>query len=239
VTSAQDGGIAMTMKGAITVGGESVPLGGGGVVDPQGKKGRFSITTAIGGKSVKLDEIMAGKVIYVGGDMFGGKLPDGKHWLKVDLRQAAAQQGIDLDALGNQSTQDPSAALEYLEGAGRSRKVGAETINGTQTTRYHVDVDLRKVAAKSDDPNAKSSVEKLIKTVGRSTIPIDVWVDGKHLVRREKLDYDMNIQGQTASFDMTIDLTRFNQRVEAQPPSDGDTIDFQDIVNKTGSTTSG
>jgi hypothetical protein len=86
---------------------------------------------------------MAGKVIYIGGDAFGGKLPDGKHWVKLDLAAEASKQGIDLDALGGQAAQDPSAALEYLKGAGTSRQVGTATIDGTPTTRFNQKVDAQ------------------------------------------------------------------------------------------------
>lgn len=229
-TSSQDGGIAMTMKGGISAGGQKIPLDGSGVVDRAGKSGTFSITTSVNGKSVKMDEIIDGKVIYITSDMFEGQLPGGKKWLKVDLAGEAAKQGIDLDALGGSSTQDPAAALDYLKGAGTSRKVGTETVNGTQTTRYHVDVDLRKVAAKSGDADAKASIEKLIKTAGTSTIPVDVWVDAKHLVRREKLAYDMTVQGEKASLDMTIDLTKFGVVVHADPPSADDVADLSALT---------
>jgi hypothetical protein len=92
-------------------------------------------------------------------------------------------------------------------------------------------VDLRKVAAKSGDPDAKASVEKLIKTTGTPTIPVDVWVDGHHLVRREQVKYDMTVQGQKASLDMTIDLTRFGVKVDAQPPSSDDVVDAAELLS--------
>jgi hypothetical protein len=230
-TERQDGGIAMTLKGGVSAGGQDVPMQGSGVVDRAGKKGTFTIKISAGGRSIAMDEVIDGKVVYLKSDLFGGKLPGGKHWLKVDLAAEAAKQGIDLDALGGSTTQDPAQALDYLKGAGTSRKVGTETVNGTTTTRYHVDVDLRKVAAKSGDPDAKASVEKLIKTTGTPTIPVDVWVDGRHLVRREQVKYDMAVQGQKASLDMTIDLTRFGVKVDAQPPSSDDVVDAAELLS--------
>jgi hypothetical protein len=224
-TERQGGGIAMTLKGGVRAAGQDVPMSGHGVIDRAGRKGTFTIKIAAGGRSITMDEVLDGKVVYLKSDLFGGKLPGGKHWLKVDLAAEAAKRGIDLNALGGSTTQDPAQALDYLKGAGTSRKVGTATVNGTQTTRYHVDVDLRKVAAKSGDPDAKSSVEKLIRTTGTPTIPVDVWVDAKHLVRREQVKYDMTVQGQKASLDMTIDLTRFGVKVDAQPPAAGDVVD--------------
>jgi hypothetical protein len=235
-TERQGGGIAMTLKGGVSAGGQDVPMEGNGVVDRAGRRGTFTMKIAAGGRSMTMDEVIVGKVVYIKSDVFRGKLPGGKSWLKVDLAAEAAKRGIDLDALGGTTTQDPAQALDYLKGAGTSRKVGTETVNGTQTTRYHVDVDLRKVAAKSGDPAAKSSVEKLIKTTGTPTIPVDVWVDGKHLVRREQVKYDMTVQGQKAALDMTIDLTRFGVKVDAKPPSQDDVVDAAKLAGSAGQT---
>jgi hypothetical protein len=232
-TSAQKGGIAMTMKGGVSAGGQDVPLNGSGVVDRTGKKGTFSFTTSAGGKSMKIDEIIDDKVVYMHSDLFS-QLPGGKKWLKVDLAAEAAKQGIDLDALGAGTTQDPAAALDYLKGAGESRKVGTATVNGTRTTEYHVDVDLRKAASKSGGADAKKSVEKLIQITGNATLPVDVWVDDQHLVRREKIAYSATQQGQKATFDFTIDITKYGVEVDAKAPSADEVADFSDVLGSAG-----
>jgi len=234
-TSAQKGGIAMTMKGSVNAAGQDVPLEGSGKVDRSGKKGTFSFTTSISGKSVKMDEIIDNKIVYIGSDLFAG-LPGGKRWVKVDISAEASKLGIDLGSLGAGTTQDPAAALDYLKGAGESREVGTATINGTKTTQYHVDVDLRKVAAKSGDDEAKKGVEKLIQMTGTATIPVDVWVDDQHLVRREKLAYDATVQGQKSSFDFTIDITKYGIDVDAKAPPADQVADFADVLGRAGTT---
>ncbi len=232
-TSAQKGGIAMTMTGGVTAGGQDVPLKGSGVVDRGGKKGTFSFTTQAAGKSMTFDEIIVDQVVYMHSDLFS-RLPGGKKWVKVDLRAAASKMGIDLDALGGGTTQDPAAALDYLRGAGTSRKVGTATVNGTKTTRYHVDVDLRKAAAKSGDPDARKSVDKLIQTTGTAKLPVDVWVDDQHLVRREKVAYSAPTQGQKATIDFTIDLTKYGVDVHADAPPSSDVTDLSDVLGAAG-----
>jgi hypothetical protein len=229
-TSAQTGGIAVTMKGTVSAAGQDVPLDGSGVVDRAGKKGKFSIRTKAAGQDLTIDEIIDGKVIYIGGDMFAKQLPGGKKWVKLDLGKEASKLGIDLDALGGGASQDPAGTLDYLKGAGTSRKVGTATIDGIPTTQYHVDVDLAKAAAKSGDPDAKSSVAKLQKLIGHKTLPVDVWVDSKHLVRREKLDYSATAQGQKSSVDLTIDYTKFGVDVDADPPPAGEVADFAALM---------
>lgn len=233
-TSSQKGGIAMTLKGSVSVGGQVLPMDGSGVQDRAGKKGRLSVTTQVAGKSMKMDEILDGKVIYMHSDLFS-QLPGGKPWMKVDLRQEASKLGIDLDALGgNAATQDPAAMLDYLKGAGTSKEVGTATVNGTKTTRYHVDVDLRKAASKSGDADAAKSVEKLIQMAGTSTLPIDVWVDDQHLVRREKVAYSATQQGQKMSFDLTIDFTKFGVKVDADAPPADQVADLSELLKSVG-----
>jgi hypothetical protein len=229
-TSAQKGGMAVTMKGTVSAAGQDVPIDGTGVVDRAGKAGTFSIRTSAAGQDVKLDEIIAGKVLYIGGEMFAKQLPAGKKWVKLDLAKEASAQGIDLDALGGGASQDPAGTLDYLKGAGPSRKVGTATVNGTRTTRYHVDVDLAKAAAKNTDPDAKASVDKLIKLTGTKTIPIDVWVDADHLVRREKLDYTQTTQGQKLAMNLTMDFTKFGVDVHADPPPADQVVDFASLM---------
>lgn len=235
-TASQKGGIAMTLRGTVSMAGQKLPMSGSGVQDRAGKKGTLSVTTQVGGKSMKIDEIIDGKVIYMHSDLFS-QLPGGKPWMKVDLRQEASKLGIDLDALGgNAATQDPAAMLEYLKGAGTSKEVGTATVNGTKTTRYHVDVDLRKAAAKSGDADASKSVEKLIQMTGASTLPIDVWVDDQHLVRREKIAYSGTEQGQKTSFDLTIDFTKFGVAVDAKAPPADQVADLNELLKSAGGT---
>lgn len=239
VTGAQKGGIAMTITGEVGAAGQTIPLHGTGTFDRAGQLGQMSLTTSVGGKDMTIDEISQGHTIYMSSDVFGKELPSGKSWLKLDLDKAAKSQGIDLDALGGGATQDPAQALDYLKGAGTSTKVGSETVNGVATTHYHVDADLRKAAAKSGGADAKATVEKLIKLSGTSTLPVDVWVDSDHLVRRETMKYNMNVQGQKGSMSMTIDMTKYGVDVTAKVPPADETVDAADLLGAMGGGGSG
>src|SRR3954452_20894512 len=139
VTGAQDGGIAMTMKATVSAGGQQIAMDGSGVTTRDGKTGTMAMTTSVAGKTLKLEEIIDHGVVYVRSPQLSEKLPGGKSWMKVDLNSELAKRGIDFNALTGAGGQDPASALAYLKGAGDSRKLGTETINGVQTTRYHVD----------------------------------------------------------------------------------------------------
>jgi hypothetical protein len=235
VTSAQKGGIAMTITGQVSAAGQNIPMHGTGTFDRKGKLGQMSLTTRVGGRSLTIDEITQGRTFYMSSDAFKSELPSGKSWLKLDLDKFAKAKGIDLSALaGNGAQGDPSQALEYLKGAGTSTKVGSETVDGVPTTHYHVVVDLRKAAAKSGAADAKSSVEKLIRLTGTSTIPVDVWVDKDHLVRRETMKYDETIQGQKMTMAMTIDMTKFGVEITAKVPPASETVDGNKLLGAQG-----
>src|SRR3954451_22249054 len=69
-TSAQKGGIAMAMKGGASFSGQKIPIEGSGVMDRAGKKGTFSFTTSAGGKTMKVDQVIVDRVIYMSSDLF-------------------------------------------------------------------------------------------------------------------------------------------------------------------------
>jgi hypothetical protein len=232
VTSQQRGGIAMTLSGSVTDGSQVIPLNGSGTVDREGRKGEFSLEMQAQRQSFKVDEVLDGRVIYVRSDQFKGKLPGGKEWLKVDLEAAARQQGVDLSAITPQGpSQDPAQVLEYLKGAGTSKELGKRTIRGIETTGHHVDVDLRKAAQKAGGADARKAMEQAIKQIGRSTIPIDVWVDKDHLVRRERVKFDVAANDRRASIDLTVDLTKYNVPVSADAPAEKDTVDALKLLS--------
>jgi hypothetical protein len=63
-----------------------------------------------------------------------------------------------------------------------------------------------------------------------STLPIDVWVDARHLVRREQVAYEATVQGQKSGVDMTVDLTKVGVAVHAEPPPAGDVADLSALT---------
>ncbi len=225
-TDRRPGALAFAMKGAVTTNGRRVPLAIHGAIDRKGQRGAFTSKTTYGSKSFTVKEITDQQQLYLRSPLFAGKLPGGKSWLKVDLAKAARTPGIDLDALGASGpSQDPAQGLDYLQGAGAARRLGAAQINGVATTHYQVQVDLKRAAKRSSGATAKRSINRLIAALGGPTsLPIDVWIDGDHLVRRQRVAYNATVAGQRSTFDITTDYTDFGAKLDATPPADGDTF---------------
>jgi hypothetical protein len=164
--------------------------------------------------------------LYLRSPVFAGKLPGGKSWLKIDIAKASRVPGLNLDALGvSGPSQDPAQGLDYLQGAGAAKRLGAAKVNGVATTHYRVQVDLKR-AAKRSAKEAKRSIGRLISSLGGpTTLPVDVWVDGDHLIRRQHVSYSATVAGAQSAFDITTDYTTYGAKLDARPPAAGDTFD--------------
>jgi hypothetical protein len=114
----------------------------------------------------------------------GSALPKGKSW--VALSDSAAGSLLNSPEDGA----DPADLLAALTAASSSvRKLGPSVIRGVPVTGYALTVDSAKAATISGADRA--AVEALLSSSGESKIPVDVWVDGQNLVRRESLTLAM------------------------------------------------
>src|SRR5947199_353129 len=136
------------MKIAYTMDVAGQHITGNGFFDTKGQKGRMSFDLPQAGGTV--DAVIVHRIIYMHFPASIAKqIPGGKSWLKLDFAKAAKAQGIDIGALQSTSTTDPSQTLDQLRGAGDVKKVGTETVRGTETTHYTATLDLRKAADKA------------------------------------------------------------------------------------------
>jgi hypothetical protein len=235
VAAQQQGGLAVTLKGTIEAAGRQTTIDGKGKVDHGTRRGAFTISTGIAGTSIAVKEVMDGRSIYLNTEMLAGRLPGKKSWLRIDLAKAAREKGFDLSSLGtNGPSQDPSQVLDYLHGAGPSKKVGTETIRGVKTTHYRAKVDLARAARRSDGAAAKQAIRQLRGTLTKAgtAIPIDVWIDAQHRVRRERVRYTATINTVENTMDFTTDFTGFGVAVQADPPPASDTVDGLSLLRQ-------
>ena len=65
-------------------------------------------------------------------------------------------------------------------------------MNGIPTTHYHADVNLNRVPDAMPDATRKAA-QQAIAALKSSThltdLPVDVWVDGRHLVRQMRMSF--------------------------------------------------
>ena len=86
--------------------------------------------------------------MYMRFPFLADKLPEGKDWVKVDLRQAASQvPGLDLEQFLQFANNGPHSTLDYLKAvSGSIETVGVDELRGVSTTHYRTNVDLAKYA---------------------------------------------------------------------------------------------
>jgi hypothetical protein len=217
---------AGTARVAFTAGVAGTTLHGSGFVDMKRRLAQLAMTTPQG----TLREVYDGKVMY---EQFPPSMRKGvlarKPWASVDITKVAKAQGIDLGAL--QSVSDPSNAVGQLRSLAQVKRVGTATVRGAKTTEFTAVVDLHKVAARAPAAQraaAQHSVDTMIGILGRSTMPVKIWVDDAKRVRREQLSF--TILGQTLS--MSMDLFDFGVQHTITPPAAGQVTDLTKLVTQ-------
>ncbi|HWI72173.1 MAG TPA: hypothetical protein VNT55_09470 [Baekduia sp.] len=234
IVAKQKGGVVVLMHGTVVDPARATTISGKGSIDRSTGRGSFTINTGVGGAKVAVREVSDGKSVYVTSKIFKNRLPGKRSWMKIDLAKAAKGEGLDPSALGtNGPTQDPSQVLDYLQGAGPAKKLGTAKIRGVATTHYRVDADLDKAVAKNRSQLAKDTIAQLQATLGSTkTIPVDVWLDSRHRVRRERVRYTATIKNVASKFDFTTDFTGFGVAIKITTPPANDTVDGLALLQK-------
>jgi hypothetical protein len=188
------------------------------------------------------------QVVYVGDNYYvkippslSGQIPGAKPWLRFNLGSLGTAAGIGgISSLSSSATSlnDPGQYLGYLRAtsAGTVKDMGQATINGIKTTHYRTDVELSKIpdAVPAD---ARKSAEQLVTALQKkfhasATIPIDAWIDSRHLVRRVGLAYTVQAQGgQSAAITMRVDFVGYGPQPRPAIPAVSQTSDLLGLLN--------
>ncbi len=215
----------------------SVTIGGSGFFNYKSHEGSLELTLSglpesaaagIGSGGLQIQELIAANDIYVGSSLFAGKLPGGAHWIKIDLGRAGQAIGLDpQQLLSGQS--NPAQLLDYLKASsGSVTKVGTDLVRGVSCTHYRGAIDLAKLADASpaaQRAKVRAALQKLIAQFGSQQLPVDVWVDGKGLVRRISLSMSLPVSGQTVSSQILIELFDFGPTPTVTVPAASDVYD--------------
>lgn len=215
------GGVTATGTGAVDFASRSTEL-------------QLHMTVPQAGMTVDMSERMVGTTLYMHSPLLSGATS--KPWIKLDLQKLGKSEGLDMSSAMSTGGSDPTQMLSYLNAASDSiDRIGTQVVRGTQTTHYHVVVDLLKIA--NTVPAAKQAAVRRtfrheVELVGTHTIPIDVWIDSQGLVRREHFDISMHPATVTVpvEMEMTIDFFDFGAPVHVVPPPARMVADLADLV---------
>ena len=165
------------------------------------------------------------------------KLPGGRPWLKLDISKLAAASGMPglSSMFGGPGMQDPSQFLQYLRGvSGSVTKVGSDTVAGVPSTHYRATIDLSKAISRLSGHNAADARQlgRQLKSALRSNqMPMDVWIDSNHYVRRIVLHMNMALQtGQPMAMSMRLTVPVYGPQPEPQAPPAGQVTDLSSML---------
>jgi hypothetical protein len=195
-----------------------------------------------GGGAGTVKMIFAYPVIYMDMPFLAGQLPAGKTWMKLDLRKAAQAAGIDLSQLSSLNQDDPTQLLEYLRASsGGVTTVGSETLDGVATTHYRGTLQLGSILDRlpaSYRDAAKAALEKL---GNAGAIPVEVWVDDQHRVRRMQMSLGASAPASSpgsgasaVSGTVTIDFTSYGAVPPIVPPPDSEVFEASSLAGLAG-----
>jgi hypothetical protein len=166
----------------VTVAGQTTHIEGAGVVDSKTHDSAISMTFDLAGQEIAIETRSIGTTVYLRSPLFATLLPPGKRWLEANTDTLGAQQGLDLSSLAAGSQADQQ--LARLRGAEGMEKVGEEPVDGVSTAHYRGRIDLEKAAKTAGSPAAQDTIHELERRIGAKTIPVDLWIDEEHRVRR-------------------------------------------------------
>jgi hypothetical protein len=239
-------GMRLTLAMRLSASALPAPItgSGGGVVDLVNHSGSLSltmdlgsipqVTALLGTGKLRIDEIERGSTFYL-------KLPPplnrspalhGKPWAKVNLTSAGNALGMSSfsSMLNNPASSDPSQLLRYLRAtSGTVTKVGKQNVDGFNTTHYRARIELDRVPnafPSSERAQVRRTIESLEQVAHLHAIPVDVWIDQQHLVRRMELSFAENVSGQGLTVGIRVDIPQYGPQSPPQPPPAGEVADL-------------
>lgn len=221
-TSAQTARISITE--AIQSSGMSLSFTQTGEFDFASSRGMITMTAPIAMTELSLPPKVYIKISGAGSGAAGsgaagsGALPHGKTWLAIDTGNSGSLDSM-LGPFGTGG--DPADMLASLTAvAGSERDLGAGTVRGVPVTEYQVNIDPAKLAAKATGPE-RANLRQFLQSLGKGTIPVDVWVDSQHEVRQVRMSPSMAGESKLTGnmrIAVTLDFYDFGVAVRLSAP---------------------
>jgi hypothetical protein len=212
----------VAISGSMDVEGQHLPITGTGGVDVKGRRMAMSMRM---GSLGTVEMRMLGTTFYEKlprpGDLASS--PYAGKWISVTVPAGAQTAG----------SFDPRQTLSFLKEvtADGIHQVGTAAVRGDSTTHYTAQLDLTKVMDKAQQQLGSSTsldLTQFAKQMGMSRLPMDIYIDGQHLVRRVAMTLQLTAPssagsdaGQHAAFAITEDFYGYGTPVSVvQPPAD-------------------
>jgi predicted small lipoprotein YifL len=228
----QAGTYAFDYTASMQVLGQELSFSGSGQADTP--NGRVHMTMDFKGLPAALTQdgttaemILVDKVMYMKMPFLASQLPAGKQWMKLDLATLASSAGT---SLGSFNQADPQQWVQQLLASSDTQKIGTETVQGEQMTHYKTTIDPAKIDTVPADQRA--AVRAAMKQIGMTTIPVDVWIDGQGLLRRESIDMTLGKALQNSRISMTFDMHDFGTAVDVTAPAADQVFDATALVQQ-------
>ncbi|GII29426.1 LolA-like protein [Planotetraspora mira] len=181
-------------------------------IDASFDKINFGGQNAPGGMRMILD----GDVAYMKMEMLQTLMGGSKPWIKIDLKKAGAQAGLNLDELLGQASQmDLKTNTKMLTASKDIKVVGDEKVGGVDTTHYAGTYPMAEALKQ-----LPAEAQKQLKTQmsGMKDTKFDVWIDGDGLPRKMAMKIG---QAQAGAMDMTMLFKSFNEKLAIKAPPAG------------------
>jgi hypothetical protein len=214
-------------------GGAAMSMDGHGVFSGETERSEITIgvrsTGLPGAGSFEMTSIGDGDDFYMHSELFAAGLPDGKSWMLLrDLAGGSGSQG------SSAGQGDPREQLRYLRSVSDAiTLVGKEPIRGTPTSHYVASVDMEREVERLRSEGADEAVDALeqsIELVGGSEQRVEVWIDGKNLIRRMAMGLPFELAGQGGRLAMTMDFFDFGIHPEIALPPESLVFDATDLA---------
>jgi hypothetical protein len=208
---------------------DPVEIEGSGVYNGVNQRSRMvmHMSNAPSLGEVTFTTVGEGLVIYQRSDVFESELPEGKHWLKMDLSELAGDPTTATGAGLDEQLRQLEAVSDDV------RKVGAEQVRGAPTDHYAATIDLeRQVEQARDDglDEAADLMEASIEDTGVSESPVEVWIDEDGLLRRMSMELALPTPAGTATMKTTEEIYDFGIKPAIDLPPEEQVIDAAELI---------
>jgi len=235
--------VQMSLHEAIP-GAGTADITGTGAFSAPNHSGTMSMTAQVQGQDLQIQEILLGPTIYVKEPpSVAANLPGGKPWLELDLAKVGGQSYLSTlrSLMSDSSETNPADALSYLKAASSQiQDLGQATVAGVSTTHYRATLDLEK-AGTGEPGSIHATEQKLLaqlpgKILNDTALPVDVWIDASHLVRRMSFTMKVvpNSTAQTVEVSLDLTMTGYGPQPTPTPPPASQTSNLLTLLQNEG-----